>query len=123
MHRPLIKIGVMGSARTSITAECLQRVDELAVRLGKKIAAAACVLITGELDGIPGRVVEAHSQCGGLSVGISPASSAVAHAALSTTPPCPSCKPHGATAMEMARLMEAKVPTANKNSLETRTFP
>jgi uncharacterized protein (TIGR00725 family) len=90
MHRPLIKIGVMGSASASMAAEGLQRVDELAVRLGKKIAAAACVLITGELDGIPGRVVEVHRQCGGLSVGISPASSAVEHAALFTTPTCPS---------------------------------
>ena len=42
MQRPLIKIGVMGSASTSIAAEGLQRVDVLAVRLGKKIAAAAC---------------------------------------------------------------------------------
>ena len=76
MQRPLIKIGVMGSASTSIAAVDLQRVDALAVRLGKKIAAAACVLITGELDGIPGRVVAVHSQYGGLSVGISPAHSA-----------------------------------------------
>jgi len=59
MHRPLIKIGVMGSASTSITAEGRQRVDALAVRLGQKIAAESCVLITGELDGIPGRVVRA----------------------------------------------------------------
>jgi hypothetical protein len=90
MPRPLIKIGVMGSASTSITAEDLQRVDGLAVRLGKKIAAAACVLITGELDGIPGRVVEVHSQYGGLAVGISPAHSAVEHTALYDTPPYPS---------------------------------
>jgi uncharacterized protein (TIGR00725 family) len=48
------------------------------------------VLITGELDGIPGRVVEMHSQCGGLSVGVSPAHSAVEHAALYAAPPCPS---------------------------------
>ena len=90
MQRPLIKIGVMGSASTSIAAEDLQRVDVLAVRLGKKIAAAACVLITGELDGIPGRVVAVHSQYGGLSVGISPAHSAGEHAALYDIPPCPS---------------------------------
>jgi uncharacterized protein (TIGR00725 family) len=90
MHRPLIKIGVLGSASTSITAAGLQRVDALAVRLGKKIAAESCVLITGELDGVPGRVVEVHSQYGGLSVGISPAHSAVEHAALYDTPPCPS---------------------------------
>jgi uncharacterized protein (TIGR00725 family) len=90
MHGPAIKIGVMGSARTSIAVEGRQRVDELAVRLGKKIAAAACVLITGELDGIPGRVVEVHRQHGGLSVGISPAHSAGEHAALYDTPPCPS---------------------------------
>jgi uncharacterized protein (TIGR00725 family) len=90
MQRPSIKIGVMGSASTSISADDLQRVDNLARRLGKKIATASCVLITGELDGIPGRVVEVHSQHGGLSVGISPAHSAVEHAALYGTPPCPS---------------------------------
>jgi uncharacterized protein (TIGR00725 family) len=90
MHRPAIKIGVMGSASTSIAVEGRQRVDELAVRLGRKIAAAACVLITGELDGIPGRVVAVHRQHGGLSVGISPAHSASEHAALYDTPPCPS---------------------------------
>jgi len=90
MQRPLIKIGVMGSASTSLSAEGLHRVDALAARLGKKIAAESCVLITGELDGIPGRVVAAHSQYGGLSVGISPAHSAVEHAALYDTPPCPS---------------------------------
>jgi len=80
----------MGSAGASMSAEDLHRVDDLAQRLGKKLAAAACVLITGELDGIPGRVVEVHSQHGGLSVGISPAHSAVEHAALYATPPCPS---------------------------------
>jgi uncharacterized protein (TIGR00725 family) len=90
MQRPPIKIGVMGSASTSMSAEDLPRVDDLAQRLGKKLAAASCVLITGELDGIPGRVVAAHSQHGGLSVGISPAHSAVEHAALYGTPPCPS---------------------------------
>jgi uncharacterized protein (TIGR00725 family) len=90
MDRPLIKIGVMGAASTSVAADSRHRLDELAVRLGKKIAAESCVLITGELDGIPGRVVEVHSQYGGLSVGISPAHSAVEHAALYDTPPCPS---------------------------------
>src|SRR5262249_56386834 len=89
MPRPLIKIGVMGSASTSISAADLRRLDGLAVRLGKKIAAAACVLITGELDGIPGRVVEVHSQYGGLAVGISPAHLAVAKAAVYGTLPCP----------------------------------
>ena len=90
MQRPPIKIGVMGSASTSLSAESWNRLSDLAERLGKKIAAASCVLITGELDGVPGRVVEVHSQHGGLSVGISPASSAVEHAALYATPPCSS---------------------------------
>jgi uncharacterized protein (TIGR00725 family) len=90
MHQPAITIGVMGSASTSMATEGRQHLDAIAVRLGKKIAAAACVLITGELDGIPGRVVAAHRQHGGLSVGISPAHSAVEHAALYDTPPCPS---------------------------------
>ena len=90
MQRPSIKIGVMGSAGASMSVEDLHRVDDLAQRLGQKLAAVSCVLITGELDGIPGRVVEAHSQHGGLSVGISPAPSAAEHAALYATPPCPS---------------------------------
>ena len=90
MQAPSIKIGVMGSSNTSISAEDLHRVDDLAQRLGKKIAAASCVLLTGELDGIPGRVVEAHNQSGGLSVGISPAHSAVEHAVLYGTTPSPS---------------------------------
>ncbi len=90
MQKPPIKIGVMGSAGTSMSAEDWHRVDDLAQRLGQKLAAVSCVLITGELDGIPGRVVAAHSQHGGLSVGVSPAHSAVEHAALYGTPPCPS---------------------------------
>src|SRR5919109_991762 len=90
MPRPPIKIGVMGSAGASMSSEDLQHVGDLARRLGKKLAAASCVLITGELDGIPGRVVAAHSQHGGLSVGISPAHSAAEHAALYGATPCPS---------------------------------
>ena len=90
MHRAALKIGVMGSASASMAAAGMHRVDALAARLGQKIAAESCVLITGELDGIPGRVVAVHSQYGGLSVGISPAHSAVEHAALYATPPCPS---------------------------------
>ena len=90
MYQAAITIGVMGSASTSMAAEGRQYIDEIAIRLGKKIAAAACVLITGELDGIPGRVVAAHRQHGGLSVGISPAHSAIEHAALYDTPPHPS---------------------------------
>src|SRR6266852_5427974 len=90
MQRPPIKIGVMGSAGNAMSTEDLHRVDDLAQRLGKKIAAASCVLITGELYGVPGCVLEAHGQHGGLSVGISPAHSAAEHAALYATPPCPS---------------------------------
>jgi hypothetical protein len=89
MHQPAITMGVMGSASTSMAAEGRQHLEEIAVRLGQKIAAAACVLITGELDGFPGRVVAAHRQHGGLSVGISPAHSAVEHAALYDTPRAP----------------------------------
>jgi hypothetical protein len=59
----------MGSASTSLPIEDWNRVGDLAKRLGKQIAAAACVLITGELDGVPERVVAAYSQHGGLAVG------------------------------------------------------
>jgi len=90
MQKSAIKIGVMGSAGASLSAEHWNRISALATRLGQKIAAAGCVLITGELDGVPGLVVAAHSQHGGLSVGISPASSAAGQAACYTLPPCPS---------------------------------
>jgi uncharacterized protein (TIGR00725 family) len=87
---PLIKIGVMGSASTSISAEELTRVSDLAERLGQKIALASCVLITGELDGVPGRVVAANGRHGGLSVGISPAHSTSEDRALYPPAPHPS---------------------------------
>jgi hypothetical protein len=48
----------MGSAGASMSAEELHRVDDLAQRLGQKLAAASCGLITGELDGIPGRALD-----------------------------------------------------------------
>ena len=69
MQRASLKIGVMGSASTSLSIEDWNYVGDLAECLGKQIAAAACVLITGELDGVPGRVVAAYSQHGGLAVG------------------------------------------------------
>jgi hypothetical protein len=72
-----------------MSAEHLPRADDLAERLGKKMAAASCALITGELDGIPGRV-EAHRQHGGVSVSISPGHSAAEPAALYGATPCPS---------------------------------
>jgi uncharacterized protein (TIGR00725 family) len=90
MQTPPIKIGVMGSSSTSISAEDLRRVDDLAQRLGKKIAEASRVLITGELDGIPERAVAAHRQHVGLSVGLSPRHSAAEHAAPYGATPCPS---------------------------------
>jgi SLOG cluster4 family len=69
MQRAPIKIGVMGSASSSLSIEDWNCVGDLAERLGKQIAAAACVLITGELDGVPGRFIAAYSQHGGLAVG------------------------------------------------------
>lgn len=73
------KIGVMGSADSSIAPERLIAIDDLAVRLGRTIASEGCILITGELNGIPGRVVEANRESGGWSVGISPAQSEQDH--------------------------------------------
>ena len=73
-----------------MAVEHLPRADDLAERLGKKMAAASCALITGELDGIPRRVVEAHRQHGGVSVSISPGHSAAEPAALYGATPCPS---------------------------------
>lgn len=82
-----IKIGVMGSASSSSSEENRQKVEDLADHLGQKIAKDSHILVTGELDGIPGRIVSANKKSGGFSVGVSPAHSKLEHEEFYPLPP------------------------------------
>ncbi len=76
------KIGVMGSARDAVDAGEKARLTSLAARLGTVIAERNCVLITGATTGLPEMVSRVVRRLGGLTIGISPASSAAEHAEL-----------------------------------------
>ena len=80
MTRNLIKIGVMGSARTVESTRA--DVEALAGRLGKAIAKSGGVLITGATTGIPDIVTRAASEEGGVTLGFSPASNRTEHASV-----------------------------------------
>ena len=73
-------IGVMGSSRADLTEMEVNRLTLLAQRLGQAIADRGCVLITGATTGFPHIVSRAARSAGGLTVGISPASSRTEHA-------------------------------------------
>jgi uncharacterized protein (TIGR00725 family) len=70
-----VKIGVMGGASGSI------RLDDFAKasRIGRAIAAAGCVLVTGACPGLPLAAARGARAEGGLVVGISPAASLAEH--------------------------------------------
>ena len=86
-----IKIGVMGSASTSMPTEDLHRVDAARQAIGPEACGSGVRADYGCAGSNPGaRRRSTYSQHGGLSVGVSPASSAVEHAALYATPPCSS---------------------------------
>lgn len=63
-----LKIGVMGGATGALTKETLQKAHEL----GRAIANAGAVLITGACPGLPLAAACGAKQVGGLVVGISP---------------------------------------------------
>jgi uncharacterized protein (TIGR00725 family) len=73
------KVGVMGSANDVLTETERRRLSDIAGRLGKVIAERGCVLITGATTGLPDLVSRAARNCGGLTVGISPAFSKEEH--------------------------------------------
>lgn len=73
MPRPTI--GVMGAAGETLSAPERSRLAGLAERLGGAIARRGCTLVTGATTGLPDMVSRAAQKHGGLSVGISPASS------------------------------------------------
>lgn len=73
------KIGVMGAANDVLTESDRRRLSEIAERLGKIMAERGCVLVTGATTGLPDLVSRAARASGGLTIGISPASSKEEH--------------------------------------------
>ena len=73
------KIGVMGSARASMSESEVQRLTVSADRLGQAIAEHGGVLVTGATTGFPDIVSRAARRRGCLTIGISPASSREEH--------------------------------------------
>lgn len=63
------KIGVIGSAKKSMTAEISDKGRET----GMEIAKRQCFLLTGASDGIPYETVKGAKEAGGFTVGFSPA--------------------------------------------------
>ena len=79
-------IGVMGSSRSEMAEEEIERLTDLAERLGEVIADRGCVLVTGATTGFPAIVSRAARARGGLAVGISPASSIQEHKSVYALP-------------------------------------
>lgn len=73
------QIGVMGSSNDTLNEADRQRFAETAERLGAAIATNGCILVTGATTGLPDLVSRAARRHGGLTIGISPAISAVEH--------------------------------------------
>lgn len=63
-----LKVGVMGGAGLNIPPEYLGKAEVL----GKEIAAAGCVMVTGACPGLPLAAARGANQQGGIVVGISP---------------------------------------------------
>ncbi len=70
-----VQIGVMGSAGGRISDGELA----LARRLGRRIAELGCTIVTGACPGLPHAAVLGAAECGGYSLGISPALSREEH--------------------------------------------
>jgi len=64
-----IKMGVIGSG-----ANLREEVRVKAYEIGKEIAIADCILITGSGQGLPYEAVKGAKEIGGITIGISPAS-------------------------------------------------
>jgi len=72
-----MSIGVMGSASGEIDPCVARRVRQM----GRAIAEAGCVLITGGCPGLPQEAVLGADDAGGLVIGVSPALSEAEHVA------------------------------------------
>src|SRR5215216_6060403 len=67
------KVGVMGSANDVLTDGERERLSAISEELGRAIAERGCILVTGATTGLPDLVSRAAHNCGGLTIGISPA--------------------------------------------------
>src|SRR5215218_8636370 len=67
------KVGVMGSANDVLSDDERKRLSAVSEELGRAIAGRGCILVTGATTGLPDLVSRAARNCGGLSIGISPA--------------------------------------------------
>ena len=81
------KIGVMGSASDTLLPGELIRLADLADRMGASIAARDCVCVTGATTGLPELVSRAVRNHGGMTIGISPATSMDDHVRRYRLPP------------------------------------
>lgn len=70
------KIAVSGAAETG---HCCDNIVFLSKAIGKEIARAHCVLVSGATTGVPYFSAQGCKQAGGFNVGFSPASSEIEH--------------------------------------------
>jgi uncharacterized protein (TIGR00725 family) len=75
-HHLKYKICISGAAETGI---CSADAIEKAEAVGREIAKAGMVLITGATSGIPYWAAKGAKEAGGMVIGLSPASSEIAH--------------------------------------------
>jgi len=70
------KIAVSGASQIG---HCAKNVIALSKEIGKEIVKHKCILITGATTGVPYYAAQGAKKAGGISIGFSPAASALAH--------------------------------------------
>lgn len=75
-HHLKYKICISGAAETGL---CSPDVAEKAEMLGREVACAGLVLVTGATVGVPYWAAKGAKEAGGIVIGLSPASSEIAH--------------------------------------------
>lgn len=76
IQSPKYKICVSGAA---ISDHCAPNTLEIAEEIGREIVRQNCVLVTGATSGVPYWAAKGAKEEGGISIGLSPAASEVAH--------------------------------------------
>lgn len=75
-YKERYKIAVAGAAETEVCPACAVK---LAQEIGKEIVKQGCILITGATTGIPYQSALGAKEAKGVSIGFSPAASAISH--------------------------------------------
>lgn len=75
-HHLKYKICISGAAETGV---CSADAIEKAEAIGREVAKAGMVLVTGATNGIPYWAAKGAKEAGGMVIGLSPASSEIAH--------------------------------------------